>query len=191
MRRGRLRKFRPTGSWTRRLADCCCSPRTIRNCARANSSCACRMSWREPKIASAWRANATTTRSRTTTRSCCNSPTASGRALPGSNKTMHSSRPARPHRPCLPSSSEGTLEQRNAKGPSRAAGWPFCMVGDRGPAGSGLFEGSDGACLVVLDVEDGVELGQLEQVMNFLGQVQELDIRALVLGCRKGDHQLA
>ena len=37
-----------------------------------------------------------------------------------------------------------------------------------------LGEGGDGLCLVVLHVEDGVELGDLEQVMDLLGQVQQL-----------------
>jgi hypothetical protein len=68
-------------------AACCCSLRTTRNCARATSSCACRTSWRGPRTASAWRASAITTRSRTTTPSCASSPTTSGQAWPDSRRT--------------------------------------------------------------------------------------------------------
>ena len=39
-------------------------------------------------------------------------------------------------------------------------------------------EGADGRGLVVLDVEDGVELGDLEQVVDLLGEVQELELAA-------------
>ena len=49
----------------------------------------------------AWRANATTTRFRTTTPSCCSSPTASGRAWPASSRTTPTSPPARHRKPCL------------------------------------------------------------------------------------------
>ena len=49
-------RSRPTTSSTAPSAGCCCSPRTIRNCAPATSSCACRTSWPEPRTASRSRA---------------------------------------------------------------------------------------------------------------------------------------
>jgi hypothetical protein len=36
-----------------------------------------------------------------------------------------------------------------------------------------LLEGSYGASLVVEDIEDGVELGQLEKVVNLPGQLKQ------------------
>ena len=35
-----------------------------------------------------------------------------------------------------------------------------------------LLEGGDGDGLVVVHIEDGVELGQLKQVMNLLAQIE-------------------
>src|SRR6185369_4378346 len=43
-----------------------------------------------------------------------------------------------------------------------------------------LLEGLDGRCFVVSYVEDGVKLGDLEQVVNLFGEVQELQFAALV-----------
>ncbi len=45
--------------------------------------------------------------------------------------------------------------------------------------------------LVVQYVEDGVELGNLQKVVNFLGQVQEFQFSALIANRRKGTDQLA
>src|SRR5271170_5299656 len=59
------------------------------------------------------------------------------------------------------------------------AGWPL------------LGEGRDGGCFVVLDVEDRVELGDLEQVVDLLGEVQELQLAALVADGGIGADQLA
>jgi hypothetical protein len=64
---GPAAKIAANGQLDGASAGCCCSPRTIRNCAPATSSCACRTSWPGPRTASAWRASATTTRCRTTT----------------------------------------------------------------------------------------------------------------------------
>jgi hypothetical protein len=46
----------------------------------------------------------------------------------------------------------------------------------RGPQllGEKPVEGFDGGELVVLDIEDGVELGDVENVVDFLAQVQQL-----------------
>src|SRR5208282_2598211 len=46
-------------------------------------------------------------------------------------------------------------------------------------------------CFVVLHIEDGVELGDLQQVVNFLGEVEQLEFAALVLGSGEGADQLA
>ena len=53
----------------------------------------------------------------------------------------------------------------------------------------GLLEGRDGASLVVVDIEDGVELGQLQQVVDLLGQLEQFEGRALILDCGVGAHQ--
>ncbi len=45
--------------------------------------------------------------------------------------------------------------------------------------------------LVVQYVEDGVELRNLQKVVNFLGQVQEFQLSALIASRRKGTDQLA
>src|SRR6185312_12345712 len=52
-------------------------------------------------------------------------------------------------------------------------------------------EGLDGAGFVVLYVEDGVELGDLEQVVNLFGEVQELQFAALVTRGGVGADELA
>src|SRR6266496_1593509 len=41
--------------------------------------------------------------------------------------------------------------------------------------GEEVVEGSDGGKFVILDVEDGVELGDVEDVLDFLGEVEELE----------------
>jgi hypothetical protein len=74
---------RPMGSWIRRWAACCCSPKTTRNCAPATNSCACRTNLPEPKIASVFRAGGITIPCATTTPSCANSPIASGPGIAG------------------------------------------------------------------------------------------------------------
>lgn len=81
-----------------------------------------------------------------------------------------------------------TGSQSNAKGPPRLCGMAFsglksCRVG--------LLERRDGAGLVVVNVENGVELGQLQQVVNLLGQLEQFKDRALVLGSGVSAHQFA
>src|ERR1022692_4271253 len=46
-------------------------------------------------------------------------------------------------------------------------------------------------CFVFLDIEDGVKLGDLQQVVNFLSEVEELEFAALVLGRGESADQLA
>src|SRR5215469_18336258 len=54
-----------------------------------------------------------------------------------------------------------------------------------------LPERFDRCRLVVLHVEDGVQLGDLQQVMDLLGQVQQLQFPALVADGSVGADQLA
>src|SRR5579862_318264 len=53
-----------------------------------------------------------------------------------------------------------------------------------------LAERLDGRGLVVLHVEDGVELRDLQQIVHFLGELQQLKFATLVLGGGIGADQL-
>ena len=55
--------------------------------------------------------------------------------------------------------------------------------------GKVLLERFDGRGFVVFHVEDGVELGDLEQIVDLLGEVQELQFATLVLGGGEGADQ--
>ena len=44
----------------------------------------------------------------------------------------------------------------------------------------GFLEAGDTFGFVVVDIEDGVELGNLKKVMNLLGKIQKLQLSALV-----------
>jgi len=55
----------------------------------------------------------------------------------------------------------------------------------------GLLEGFDGGGFVVLHVKDGVELGDLEQIVHLLGEVEEFEFAALILGGGEGADQFA
>jgi hypothetical protein len=48
-----------------------------------------------------------------------------------------------------------------------------------------------GRCFVVLHIEDGVELRDLQQVVYFFGEVEQLEFAALVFGGGEGADQLA
>src|SRR5215468_7024720 len=52
--------------------------------------------------------------------------------------------------------------------------------------GKSLPERLDRGCLVVLYVKNGVELGDLQQVVDLLRQVQQLQFAALVANCCVG-----
>src|ERR1700722_8279416 len=54
-----------------------------------------------------------------------------------------------------------------------------------------LAEGLDRAGFVVFHVEHGVQLGDLQQVMNFLGQVEQLEFATLITHGGEGADQLA
>jgi len=49
-----------------------------------------------------------------------------------------------------------------------------------------LTKGADGRSFIVFNVEDGIELGDLQQVVHFLGQVQQLQFATLVAHGGKG-----
>ena len=56
---------------------------------------------------------------------------------------------------------------------------PLHMAQDaNGLFGEEVVEGFYGGEFVVFDVEDGVELGDVEDVVNFLGEVEELEFSA-------------
>src|SRR5437879_6332979 len=48
-----------------------------------------------------------------------------------------------------------------------------------------------GQCFVVLNIEDGVELRDLQKVVDLLGQVQQLELAALFLGSGEGTDKFA
>ena len=54
-----------------------------------------------------------------------------------------------------------------------------------------LAERLYGGRFVVFHVEDGIELGDLQQVVNFLGEVEQLEFAALVFHGGVGADQLA
>ena len=54
-----------------------------------------------------------------------------------------------------------------------------------------LCEGLDSRRFVVFHIEHGVELGDLQQVVDLLGQVQEFQFTALVADGGEGAHQFA
>ena len=54
-----------------------------------------------------------------------------------------------------------------------------------------LVERLYGRCFVVLHIEDGVKLRDLQQVMYFLGEVEQLEFATLVFGGGEGADQLA
>ena len=49
-----------------------------------------------------------------------------------------------------------------------------------------LGEGRYSRCFVVFDVENGVELGNLQQIVNLFGEVQKLEVATLVANRREG-----
>ena len=63
-----------------------------------------------------------------------------------------------------------TAELETLKGHSACTEWPV-----RCPILSELLEGSDGARLIVVDVEDCIQLGELQQVVDLLGQLEQLE----------------
>src|SRR5450755_4604119 len=60
-----------------------------------------------------------------------------------------------------------------------------------GLLGEEVVEGTHGGEFVVFDVEDGVELGDVEDVVNFLGEVQELQFAAGVADGGEAAHEFS
>ena len=58
-------------------------------------------------------------------------------------------------------------------------------------ASARLLEGADCGGLVVPDVEDGVELGDLEEVVDLLGEVEKLEFAAGIFDRGEGADELA
>ena len=56
---------------------------------------------------------------------------------------------------------------------------------------SNLLERLYRGCFVVFYVEDGVKLGDLEQIIDLLGEVQQLQFAALILGRGESAYQFA
>src|SRR5262249_40580543 len=54
-----------------------------------------------------------------------------------------------------------------------------------------LLERFDGGSFVVFHVENGVELGDLEQIVDLFGEVEEFQLAALVLGRGESTDELA
>ena len=54
-----------------------------------------------------------------------------------------------------------------------------------------LLERLDGGGFVVFHVENGVELSDLEQIVDLLGEVQQFEFAALILGGGEGADQFA
>src|ERR1700734_4010776 len=54
-----------------------------------------------------------------------------------------------------------------------------------------LLERLDRRCLIFLHIKDGIQLGDLQQVMHFLGEVEQLQFAALILRSSKSADQLA
>src|SRR5437868_7137632 len=54
-----------------------------------------------------------------------------------------------------------------------------------------LLERLYGSRLIILNVEDGVQLGDLQQIVDLLGQLQQLQLAALILCGGKGADQFA
>jgi hypothetical protein len=53
------------------------------------------------------------------------------------------------------------------------------------------IEGSDGRSLVVLNVKYSVELGDLQEIMNLLGQVEQLEFAILITNAGESADQFA
>jgi len=57
--------------------------------------------------------------------------------------------------------------------------------------GEEVVEGADGGEFVVFDVEDGVELGDVEDVLNLLGEVKEFEFTPSIADCGEAADQFA
>src|ERR1035437_1980468 len=144
------------------------------------------MNWRARRTGLRLRGRATTRRSRTTTCSSSSFRITSGRTLPATTRRRGTMRPTRVRRPRRRWTSRSKLSetQETAAGLIRR---PFLLMRN----GFALFEGADGRGFVVPDVEDGVELGDLEQVVDLLGEVEQLEFAARIPDRGEGADQFA
>lgn len=78
------------------------------------------------------------------------------------------------------------------KGILRLAGSSFAQQGAQRSCGAALAaKTAQRGAFVVVHVEDGVELGDLEQVVHFFGQVEQLEFPAVIFHGGEAAHQLA
>src|SRR5689334_21513508 len=83
-------------------------------------------------------------------------------------------------------------ECRNDNGMHGATQWlEIANFDSRNELGGRLFVGGDGAGFVVVDVEHGVKLGELQNVFDLAGQVEQFESGALILGCGVGANEFA
>ena len=74
---------------------------------------------------------------------------------------------------------------------SARSGAPHATAGLRPNLENDLLERLDCGGFVVFYVEDGVKLGDLEQIVDLLGEVQQLQFAALILGRGESAYELA
>jgi hypothetical protein len=53
----------------------------------------------------------------------------------------------------------------------------------------GLAKTAEGSIFVRIDVEDGKQFGELQEIVDLFGKVQEFQIAAALLHGREGGHQ--
>ena len=69
---------------------------------------------------------------------------------------------------------------------------PACHNGRGDKSRAPLFpEGLYARCFVFFDVEDGVALRDLQQVVYFFGEIEQLEFATLVFGSGEGADELA
>src|ERR1019366_6714474 len=84
-------------------------------------------------------------------------------------------------------SDSGIISSPHATNPRGKAARLGSLAQVRNRYGS-LLEGGDRRGFIVFNIKDGVELGDLQQVMHFLGQVEQFQFAALVAdGCEPAD----
>src|SRR5271170_4421786 len=140
------------------------------------------------KIVSQSRVSVTTRRFRTTTPMCSSFPLAYGPiwlAFTSGTSTSRATRRTMWRRRSTSQSRRSELTRPNKKAVALAA----AILLDEIIALDLLGERRNRRRFVVFDVEDGVQLGDLQQIVDFLGQVQQLQFAAAVLDRREGADQ--
>src|SRR5262249_12764650 len=72
-----------------------------------------------------------------------------------------------------------------------ACGLPLGPTASLTPAKRLLFERLDRGWFVILDIENGIELSNLQQVVDLLGEIEQFQVAALVADRSEGADQLA